>query len=507
MEKHKQSTRTKPKRSLDRQNDLHPLMYGKVPPQAKDLEDAVLGAIMLEKNAIDTATEILRPECFYVGANQRIFIAMLELQKKGMPTDMLTVAEELRTREELEMVGGPYYITRLTNAVVSAANIEFHCRIILQKFLQREIIRISGELISEAYEDCTDVFELLDAAEKRILSIGTDHLHSEMVDMSTVMQRSMEQIDVWRHNDSTITGVPSGFSDLDRATRGWQPGDLIILAARPSVGKTALALNIIRNAALGDKKVAVAVWSLEMKAMYLGLRLLASESGILLHKIQTGRLDDQELKDLVKNGVEKLVKARIKFDEGSNINLRTLTAQARRLKKKGELGLIVIDYLQLMSGEEKSGNREQEIAKISRGLKNLAQELQVPIIALSQLSRENAKAVTWESGPPMYALRESGAIEQDADMVMMLWGPSDEDINRSPELNGKRKVKIAKQRNGVVLTVTLDFRNEIQLFEAIDKQIKPQAPPGLIPLAQAEAKFTFPVSNFPNDFNDDDAPF
>lgn len=488
-------------------NNLGAMMYGKIQPQARDLEEVVLGAILIQKDAFDNVDNMLKPECFYVEAHQRIFGAMRGLQQKSSPIDLLTVVEELKFREELDLVGGPYYITKLTNNVVSAANIESHARIILQKFIQRELIRIGGEIIGDAYEDSVDVFDLLNEAEKKVLEIGTTHIHGDMMHIGGVLVKALQKIEEWRHNDSTLTGTTSGFAPLDRATRGWQPGDLIIIAARPSVGKTALALNIIRNAAINKiKPVTVAVWSLEMKAIYLVLRMLAAESNIFLHRIQTGRLDDEQMKKLSIDAAGTLANSNIFFDENSNINIRTLSAKARRLKKKNNLGLIMIDYMQLMSGDEKSGNREQEISKISRALKNLAQELDIPIIALSQLSREFGSKVTWDSGPPLNALRESGAIEQDADVVMMLWGASDAEINQDKTLEQKRKVRIVKQRNGVMLTVRLDFKNEIQLFEAIEKGVIGNTG-NYIPITQSVGYKDYSVSQKEQEDTQTDLPF
>jgi len=247
--------------------DISTMMFGKVPPQARELEEAVLGAIMLEKTAFDTVVEILKPECFYVESHQRIYLAMQSLAQKSQPIDMLTVVEELRFREELEMTGGPYYVTRLTNAVVSAANIEAHARIILQKFIQRELIRISGEIITDSYEDSNDVFDLLDDAESKLFEITKNHLRKNFDTIDQVLVKTIQRIEDLRHKDDDISGVPSGFASLDRITYGWQPTDLIILAARPSVGKTAFALNLARHAALHPTKpVPIAFFSLEMSA-------------------------------------------------------------------------------------------------------------------------------------------------------------------------------------------------------------------------------------------------
>ena len=256
-------------------------MYGKVPPQAKDLEEAILGAILLDKLAFDTVVEILHPEVFYVDAHKIIFNAITAMSKRNAPIDLLTVVEELKSTNELDLVGGPFYLTKLTTSVVSSANVETHSRIIIQKFIQRELIRISGEINIDAYEESTDVFELLESAEQKILGVGTSYIQGGMIHISNVLLKAFTKIEEWRKNDGTLTGIASGFPKLDRATRGFQPGDLIILAARPSVGKTAFALNIIRNAALNNTKpTTVAVWSLEMKAISMVLRMLAAESNI-----------------------------------------------------------------------------------------------------------------------------------------------------------------------------------------------------------------------------------
>src|SRR5688572_22165697 len=274
--------------------DLSTMIYGKVPPQAKDLEEAVLGAVMLEKGAFDTIIEILKPECFYVDSNQRIFKAMQGLANKSQPIDILTVVEELRSREELDVVGGPYYVTRLTNAVVSSANIEAHSRIVLQKFIQRELIRISGEIIADAYEDSTDVFDLLDQAESKIYEVTSSHLRNNYETIDSVLVKTIQRIEDLRHKNEDITGVPTGFKNLDRITYGWQPTDLIILAARPSVGKTAMALNLARNAALHPTKpTPVAVFSLEMSAGQLVQRILSAESEIWLEKIARGKMEER----------------------------------------------------------------------------------------------------------------------------------------------------------------------------------------------------------------------
>ncbi|HEY8915123.1 MAG TPA: replicative DNA helicase [Chitinophaga sp.] len=451
--------------------DVSSMVYGKIPPQSKDMEEAVLGAIMLEKGAFDTVIEILKPECFYVEAHQRIFLSMQRLAAKSMPVDILTVVEELKSSAELEMVGGPFYVTRLTNTVVSSANIEAHARIILQKFIQRELIRISGEILSEAYEDTADVFDLLDGAESKLFEITNNHLRKNYDSIDRVLVNTMKRIEDLRNKGDDITGVPSGFPSLDKVTYGWQPTDLIIIAARPSVGKTAFALNLARNAALHPRFAkGAAVFSLEMSSGQIVQRILSAESEIKLEKISRGKLEEYEMKKLMTHGIERLAKAPIFIDDTPALNIFELRAKCRRLVHNHGVGVIIIDYLQLMSGggEGRNTNREQEISKISRDLKGLAKELHVPVIALSQLSRDVEKRKDGNKMPQLSDLRESGAIEQDADMVMFLYRPEYYEItaNEMGESNkGETHVRIAKHRNGQLDTIKLRAVLEFQRFE------------------------------------------
>jgi replicative DNA helicase len=457
--------------------DMNSLVYGKMPPQAKDLEEAVLGAILLEKKAFDVVTELLKPECFYVDAHQRIYRAAQALANKNQPIDILTVAEELRFREDLEAIGGPYYLTRLTNAVVSASHIEAHARIILQKFIQRELIRVSGEIIGESYEDSTDVFELLDQAESKLFEITNSNLRKNFQTIDSILVQSIQRIEDLRNKKEDLTGVPSGFPSLDRVTYGWQNTDLIILAARPSVGKTAFALNLARNAAMhASKPTPVAVFSLEMSAPQLVQRILAAESEIHMEKINRGNLADHEMKQLYAKGIQRLAQAPLFIDDTPALNIFELRAKCRRLKNKHNIGMIIIDYLQLMSGtgDNRNSNREQEISNISRNLKALAKELAVPIVALSQLSRAVETRGAGKDGvkiPQLSDLRESGAIEQDADLVMFLYRPEYYEVtmDENGESNrGETLVKIAKHRNGALETIHLRALLHIQKF--IDEQ-------------------------------------
>ena len=498
--------------------DLSTMVYGKVPPQAKDLEDAVLGAIMLEKGAFDSVVEILKPECFYVDANQRIFKAMKSLAHKSQPIDILTVVEELRMMEELEAVGGPYYVTKLTNSVVSAANIEAHSRIILQKFIQRELIRISGEIINDAYEESADVFDLLDQAESKMYDVTSKHLKNSYQSIDSVLVQTIQRIEEMRHKNEDITGVPSGFPSLDKVTYGWQNTDLIILAARPAVGKTAFALNLARNAALDPRKqTPVAVFSLEMGAAQLVGRILAAESEIHLEKISRGKMEEHEMKQLYAKGIQKLAQAPIYIDDTASLNIFELRAKCRRLKNINNIGMIIIDYLQLMSGTGNSGSREQEISTISRSLKHLAKELQVPIIALSQLSREVEKRKDGNKMPQLSDLRESGAIEQDADMVCFIYRPEYYDVtqNEMGESNrGETHIRIAKHRNGSLETIVLRARLEIQRFfddNGGDGMGNGNLPTNWKPVSDNDggggARMFIQTSSKMNDFDDDEDPF
>lgn len=478
--------------------DLNTMVYGKIPPQARELEEAVLGAIMLEKSAFDSVTDVnLKPECFYVEAHQLIFKAMQDMQQRSIPIDILTVVEELKKKDQLDIVGGPYFITKLTNTVVSTANIDAHARIILQKFIQRELIRISGEIIGDAYEDSTDVFDLLDDSETKMFNITNNYLKKNFEDIGTVLSTTITRIDDLRTKTGAISGVTSGFTKLDKITYGWQPTDLIILAARPAMGKTAFALNLARNAALNPvKPVPVGFFSLEMSAGQLVQRILSAESEIPLRKVSRGDLEDHEYAQLHTKGIKRLETAPLYIDDTAALNIFEFRAKARRLVNKYNVGLIIIDYLQLMSstGDGRNTNREQEISTISRNLKALAKELNIPIIALSQLSR--AVETRKESKMPQLSdLRESGAIEQDADMVMFIY--RSEYYGVTQDANGEdnsslTEVKIAKHRNGSLDIVKLKANLEIQKFESWDEGFSPFNGGNFKPLNPSN---THPTSN------------
>jgi replicative DNA helicase len=467
--------------------DLSTMVFGKVPPQAREIEIAVLGAIMLERDAFDIALEILKPESFYVDAHQRIYRAMVEMNQKNIPIDIRTVVEQLSSMGELENIGGPYYVTQLTSSVVSGANVESHSRIIKQKFLAREMIRISGEVLTSAYESTTDVFELMEQHEKQFTELATGGIAKSYVTMDVALMESINRIEALRLKNEHITGVPSGFADLDRITHGWQPTDLIILAARPAVGKTALALQIARNGALNAlKPVPVAFFSLEMSTLQLTNRNISAESGMYLDNIQNGNLDDGQMATLYAKAIQKLVNAKFFIDDTAALSIFELRARCRRLKRLWlrqfgtDDGLIVVDYLQLMSGTGKKGNREQEISEISRGLKQIAKELHLPVIALSQLSRATEQRAGEKKMPQLSDLRESGAIEQDADMVMFLYRPEyygEQSSEMGESTKGETHVKIAKHRNGSLDTIKLRANLGIQKFFDWDGNGFPQIAP------------------------------
>ncbi len=448
--------------------DTSSLIYGKVPPQATELEEAVLGAIMLEKDKLAEVLEIIQsPDCFYVEANQKIYTAIRSLFDKGMPVDLLTVTEELRKSSELELIGGAYYLTKLTMSVVSSAHVEAHARIVMEKFIQRELIRISSQVIGDAYEDGTDVFDLLDKAESNLYEITDKHLRKNFSSLKDVLVRTVHEIEEAKNRKDDMTGVPTGFTDLDKLTSGWQKTDLIILAARPAVGKTAFSLNLAMNAAMNSKKpFPVAVFSLEMGAGQIVKRMLSAVTEVNMEAITKGRMQEHEFIQMTQR-MNKLAGAPIFLDDQAALNIFELRAKARRLKQKHDIQLIIIDYLQLMQATiERGGNREQEISKISRDLKALAKELDIPIIALSQLNR-SVESRKESKVPQLSDLRESGAIEQDADMVMFLYRPEYygiENDEMGQPIEGETHVHVAKHRNGSTDTVKVRFIKEHQKF-------------------------------------------
>lgn len=470
MEEASKKKTTNTRKRTAQSNINQPLWeHGKVPPQAIDLEEAVLGAIMLEKDALTAVIDILKPKVFYKEAHQIIFAAIISLFGKSEPVDILTVTNELKSSGELDIIGGPYYITQLTNRIASAANVEYHARIISQKFIQRELIRISSEIIKDAFEDTTDVFDLLDRAEQNLFAVSESNLRRNYDDMQSLVKDAIEEIEASRGQEGHLRGIPSGFTELDRVTNGWQKSDLIILASRPGMGKTAFVLSMARNCAVNFKK-SVAIFSLEMSSIQLVTRLISSETELSADKLKKGDLKSYEWEQLHAK-INTLTEAKLLIDDTPALTVFELRAKCRRLKAQHDIDMVIIDYLQLMSGGwDSKGNREQEISNISRSLKAMAKELDIPIIALSQLSR----AVETRGGskkPILSDLRDSGAIEQDADMVIFLYRPEyykidvDEDGNSTA---GIAEVCIAKHRNGALKDIPLRFIAQYARFVDID---------------------------------------
>mgnify|MGYP000865813274 CR=1 FL=1 len=446
--------------------------HGKIPPQAIDLEEVVLGALMLEKDAVAAVIDMLIPEVFYKEAHQAIFESISNLFKANEPVDILTVTNQLRKEGKLELAGGPFYITQLTSRIASSANIEYHVGILKQKFLQRELIKISTETIRKAFEDTTDVFDLLDETERDLFSVSENNLRRKTQLMDDLVHTVLNEVDHARKHDGSFTGVPSGFTELDRLTGGWQKSDLIIIAARPGMGKTAFVLSMARNMAI-DARKPVAVFSLEMTASQLVARLIASEAEIPAGSLKKGTLQNYEWEQLNAR-VTPLIKAPIYIDDTPALSMFELRAKCRRLKAQYDIQMVVIDYIQLMtSGERKGGgNREQEISQISRSLKSLAKELDIPVIALSQLNRsvESRANPQGSKKPQLSDLRESGAIEQDADMVLFIYRPEYYKIledEQGNSLEGKAEIIVAKHRNGATAEIWLQFIGKFARFQDV----------------------------------------
>lgn len=431
----------------------------KLQPQARELEDAVLGALMLEKYAPEKVASYLKKEAFYSEANQNIYEAILKLFTDGNPVDILTVTEQLRKDGNLESVGGAYYITSLTNRVSSAANIEYHAHIVIQKHIQRQLISVAGEIGEKAFEETSDAFELLDESEKKLFEIKNDSMTKNYDVVSDLITKAIKEIEGMKTDGDGLSGVPTGFTELDRKTAGWQKSDLVILAARPGMGKTAFVLSMARNAAVLSNKN-VAIFSLEMSSIQLVKRLISAEAELDADKLRTGKLEDHEWQQL-HTKISAIEEAGIFIDDTPALTVLELKAKARRLKRQRGVDMIIIDYLQLMRAEEgnkTAGNREQEISYISRSLKGLAKELDIPIIALAQLSR--AVEQRQDKRPVLSDLRESGSIEQDADLVTFLYRPEYYGITQDEEGNdntGLTELIVRKHRNGQPGTINLKF--------------------------------------------------
>jgi replicative DNA helicase len=463
---------------------------GKLPPQAIEIEQVVLGAMMLEKSAIDDCVQIINQSSFYDPRHQIIFSVIRELFSTNNPVDLVTVTSKLQKNGELAAAGGAGYISSLTNRVASSAHIQFHARIITEKFIKRELIRVSSEIIRDAYDETCDVFELLNNAESNLFQIAENNMSKQALSMKNLLGEAIQEIEKASKNKDGISGVASGFHDLDKITAGWQRSDMIVLAARPGMGKTAFILSMARNTAI-DHKMGVAIFSLEMSSVQLVKRLIASEARIDSVKLRKGELQDHEFQQM-HSRIVNLSSAPIFIDDTPGLSIFDFRAKCRRLKAQHNVELIIIDYLQLMSAKDGKGygNREQEISTISRSIKEIAKELNVPIIALAQLSR--AVESRSDKRPLLSDLRESGAIEQDADIVSFIYRPETYGLTSSDSGNstqGMAEIIIAKHRNGQTGKVNLRFVPEFARFENLHDSI--------------ELELSKPLKNDLSNFNQD----
>lgn len=438
----------------------------RIPPQNIDAERSTLGSMFLEKEAIYKGMELLKPEDFYREAHRVIFEVVIHLANRGEPVDIITVSEELKQRNMLEKIGGVAYLTDLANSVPTAANIEYYAKIVEEKSLLRSIITVATSIVSMGYQGTEEVDVILDEAEKQIFQITQKRNVAGFVSLKNILIETFERIEKIYESKGGVTGVPTGFPDLDRYTAGLQPSDLIILAARPSMGKTTFALNIIRHATI-ELKMPVIIFSLEMSKEQLALKLLCSEAGVDNQRIRTGTLLDSDWPRL-SHALGRLSDANMFIDDTPSVSALEIRARARRIKAEHGLGLIVIDYLQLMQTRGRSENRQQEVSEISRSLKSLARELGVPVIALSQLSR--AVEQRTDKKPNLSDLRESGSLEQDADIVAFLY--REDYYNPETDKKNITELIIAKQRNGPVGSIDFLFQKEFSKFVGLEKYRK-----------------------------------
>ena len=437
---------------------------GVVPPQAVELEEAVLGALMLESDSVIAVQEYITPAAFYTEEHRLIYQAIESLSAELKPIDLYTVTERLKSRKELKKVGGAAYLAQLTQRVGSAANVEFHAKIIAQKYVQRELIRSATEIQRRSYDEDQDVTDLIGFAEGEIFKVAEGHVKRSVQNAKDILAKALAQIEEASKNSSAFNGVQSGFMALDRVTMGWQPSDLIIIAARPSMGKTAFVLSMARNMAV-EYQQPVAFFSLEMSAVQLMMRLIVAETGLYSNDIKSGKLTPEQWRHL-ESATKPLGTAPLFIDDTPALSVFEFRSKARRLKIHNDIKIIVIDYLQLMTGNaESKGNREQEVAFISRTLKAIAKELNVPIIALSQLSRAT-ETRGGSKRPQLSDLRESGAIEQDADIVMFLY--RDDYYNPDTDKKNVAECIIAKNRHGEVGTVEMQWLGQFTSFSSRD---------------------------------------
>lgn len=456
------------KKKDDTKLDLVGLEMGKTPPQAIEIEEAILGALLLEPSAVTDVLDVLTSECFYKPVNKKIYKAISSLAVRHDPIDIYTVANELEKTEELEEVGGPYYISQLSMRIGAAAHIDYHVKILLQKFIQRELISISHEVQRDSYDDGISVDDLLDSAQQKIFILADRNIKRETQVVQDVISAAIDDLQSLQLREDGLSGVPSGYTGIDRVTLGWQPSDMIVIAARPSMGKTAFVLTMARNMAV-NHKVPVAVFSLEMSSIQLIKRLMISETGLDSNKIKGGKKLDQHEWVQLNDRLADLSKSPLYIDDTPSLSIYEFRSKARRLVANAGVKALIIDYLQLMTGPpELRGMREQEVSNISRSLKAIAKELNVPIIALSQLSR----AVETRGGskrPQLSDLRESGAIEQDADLVLFIHRPDYYGMEEDQSIKGLTEIIIAKHRNGAVCDVQMRFRDsEVKFIDVTD---------------------------------------
>ena len=440
-------------------------LMGNKPPQAPDVEEAVLGAMLVEPSVIDESMEELSAGCFYDPRHRMIFEAMSELVNEHVSIDLVTVSEKLRSKGNLEVVGGPVVLAGLSQNIAAAAHIEYYIKILKQKTIQRDLITASYEILKQSFDESTNVDDLIDNAQTKVFAAIQNNVKRDVQDIGSIINSVLDNLQELQ-NTTGLSGVPSGYPSIDRVTQGWQKSDLIILAARPSVGKTAFALNIARNAAV-ESNMPVAVFSLEMSADQLGKRLITTESGLSGEKIKGGvKLEQYEWVQL-EDTLKRLAKAPLYIDDTPGIPIMEFRTKAKRLVKQKGVRLIVVDYLQLMQGPvELRGLREQEVAAISRTLKATAKELNIPIIALSQLSRNAVQRTGGTGKPQLSDLRESGSIEQDADMVIFIHRPDFVGMSENPEDREKAYIVIAKHRNGEVCDIEMKYKaNQVKFIE------------------------------------------
>ena len=425
---------------------------------------------MIDNESLSDTIDSLHPEYFYKREHQKIFEAIVKLFNNTQPVDILTVTEELKKMGEIDFVGGLSYISELTNNIASASNTEFHARIIAEKFIKRSLISISNNIINDAFNESVDIFDLLSTAEEKLFTVTEGTLRKSYDKMSVLIKGALENIEILRNKEDTLSGIPTGFSNLDRVTSGWQASDLIIIAARPGMGKTAFALSMARNIAI-DYKKAVGFFSLEMSSEQLVNRLIASEAQLGANKLRKGDLADHEMIQLHEK-IKYLSEAPIFIDDTPALTIFELRAKARRLVKNHKVGILIIDYLQLMHAGGNAGNREQEISTISRSLKGIAKELKIPVIALSQVNRGvESRSGVGSKRPMLSDLRESGAIEQDADIVTFIYRPEYYKIfewDNGDDSRGQAEIMIAKHRNGSLANIRLKFTAEFARFSNLD---------------------------------------